>query len=221
MSLLNIVVEDDRALVSVDTEVGIAIESDPTGAQRRRLGLTGMERFAGSKLFVVPHANAVVALRGSSQLLLMLATNLCASAVATFDDLADCFVDAVETCHALLTSRFPSTSVHPEQSAHAVGWSDREQQMVVVAAKRKPGTDRYTLDDTAGQIVSPWPFTERAPSIVSRGQLLDLSREQIRRVRAMDPDVVLGGELLLVELTRDTLAMSRHAVAVDAAATPA
>lgn len=189
MSLLNAWITPQEAIVAVDTD-GIG----PDG-----------QRMPSSKLMYVPHANAVLAVRGqyaALKLVFLQALNL-----ETFDDLADALPDLAQASEMAMPGSVLVEGVAAGNEFVAVGWSDRLQRMVGRQCVRRGDMPEYTAVEIDRHI-SPWG--EWASGITPVPQAVgDIARAQVAWMERTFPNAACGGNLLVASLGRDSLMIRR------------
>lgn len=189
MSIVAVFVDDDRALVGVDTEV-----FGPDGAPA-----------SISKMVPMVHMNAVLAYRGTAMFLEML-FGACHRQGGTFDSLADQLPEIL----GALSVEFAAVAAHlgyrgAQIEAHNlvfVGWSDAQKRMVCW------GFDQSTQAD--GFQRAEYRNWYGAPGIRSRITLpLDrdiaalklVASAQVQLMHEAAPGEPAGGRLIVAQLT--------------------
>lgn len=182
MSLLNAWIAPDAAVIAVDT-VGMAADGSPLHA---------------SKLVVVPHLGAVIALRGQLALLTWLAVRANSAGFATFDDLLDAMPGML--AEAAIGDHLNVLAGSMEGHELLVtGWSDRQGRMIGRQLVSRGG--EQTARDTDFH-VSPWhPSMDGLP--LDPGGLEQLARGQVIFMRGLGAHC--GGKLTIARLTREKL----------------
>jgi len=186
MSLLNAWIAPDAAIVAVDI-VGMAADGSPLHA---------------SKLVVVPHLGAVIALRGQLALLTWLAVRANSAGFATFDDLLDAMPGMLAEAGAAIGDHLNVLAGSMEGHELLVtGWSDRQGRMVGRQfVKRGDMTDSIERD--VEHHVSPWhPSMDGLP--LDPGGLEQLARGQVIFMRGLGAHC--GGRLTVAHLSREGL----------------
>lgn len=193
MSLLNVWVSHAKAMVVVDTEVRT---QDGTYHE-------------ASKMMVLPHANAVVAVRGHNVFLSSVAS-LVLQTGGDFDQIVENMPLHLKTAMDFLVSNKEQfvDSVYRQEIA-LVGYSRSLGCMdcMVYASADETGFKDTEIDKA---YLSPWDG--------SWGDALDVftvphratmfCTDQVSNALAMHPDQPFGGRLLLAELTRDDVRIS-------------
>lgn len=200
MSLVNAIVTPARALVAVDTE---AVEVDRVSGR--------LTRFEMSKLFPLPHANVLLAARGTHMFHMPVLFGLSMVKIPTFDAMAfalkgSLLRDAVSNAHASARSAgAPATFDIGAQEIYLFGWSEMEQCMVGVGYFREPGEAEWDVMDVGRSWAIPWKeHWGPDPELEVVGDLAKAAREQVRRTRAEAPkEVAMGGRLIVAEVTRN------------------
>lgn len=196
MSLCNVWIERDRALVAVDTAVQAA---PPHG------------HVEASKLIPIAHLGAVIAGRGQ----LLLITNTFLESVLmgaqTFDELVDRLPEFVRNVVGKLRAAIPDARAYRDPAfyaeVHVVGWSERLQSMqcqtIVIPNLSDP--PKALLGMTGPARVAP--AVTSIPPLADVDAMRALALEQIRATRASAPSEAIGGRLLLATLTPGSVAV--------------
>jgi hypothetical protein len=196
VSILNVWVERQRALVCVDTQ---GVGNDGT-------------RGDVTKLAVLPHINAVLACRGH---LAFLSTCWMMMAMSSrgFDELVEAmstilplaFQNVVQTAGALGVD--PATL--DRQTLVFVGWSPRAQRMIGREWMQETAAQGFVADDIDPHHIAPWheSMPNEDPNNAERMQRL--AAAQVRSIRENAPHEAAGGRLIVAELTRHATVM-RH-----------
>lgn len=184
MSLLNAWIAPDAAIVAVDT-VGMAADGSPLPA---------------SKLQLIPHLAAAIAIRGQLALLAWLSVRANSAGFATFDDLLDAMpgmlVEAAIGDHLNVLA-----GSAPGHEIIVAGWSDRQGRMIGRQLVSRGG--EQTARDTDFH-VSPWhPSMDGLP--LDPGGLEQLARGQVIFMRGLGAHC--GGKLTVARLIRGELTL--------------
>lgn len=197
MSLVNIHLQPNRALVAVDTEVMYA---------------KGAGYGAGAKMALLPHANALLAIRGINIVLGMTYCHAILESIPTFDALEKAIPGYLRIALDYLDSDAQNLFGKPAIEAQAfnqelslVGYSEQRGRMCALVFSSKGSKDIgvFELEERDAHF-SPW--TEAwgdpiAPDTPERMRFISLL--QVDNGSAMEPDAPLGGRLLLCELTKE------------------
>lgn len=190
MSILNVWLERDLALVGVDTEA-----MSHTG---------GMVQ--GSKMLPVPHLNAVLAGRGTSVLLVSVFAQLVIRDCGGFDDLADRLPSMVEKAFKGTIGGFPLRYIHRAAYLRGheivlVGYSPKQKRMRAVEVVRQAGAKAFTVEETEREYVTPWHESiASAPSPANLGAIAKLAMAQVNLIKRTYPAAPAGGRLLVAEI---------------------
>jgi len=201
MSLLNVLIHPDRALVAVDT---------------RMMEVETGRYFEGSKMFPMIHSNVLFACRGDRVFPLFVFDwflGCMGEAFRTYD------LDAVErdipVVLAKVKERYTEKSdLHGAAESHlgidlvVVGWSEKHQTMRGLSCVSERGGE-FSIGAMETGRLGPIP-TEDLRHVHCNDEveyLTTVARSQVRQVRRDDPGFPIGGRLLLAELTRDTLSV--------------
>lgn len=184
MTILNILVEHQRALVGVDTE---AITADGT-------------RFQVSKLLPVVHLNAVLTGRGAAVVQLGLWAWIC----ATRHDLDTVADEAAAFLNMAFKSTEPQPSEPPVQQAIAlVGWSPRQSRIIGRVFTREDLATGFVARDIAQYYWAPLdPSFGEMSYFHDMGGLENLARAQERLITEKEPAAAAGGRLICAKITR-------------------
>ena len=202
MSFLNVHIAADggrSALVGVDTEA---------------VSTAGTVMAQASKLAVLPHYPAVIAIRGVMGLLPLIYM-ACVTSGSDLDGLLEelpaCFPDVLRHLdewkeRGILTADAPIEAI----SFAIVGWSAKQNRMI---ARLFEQTDRAT--GFVGTEIPKWyiaPGTEalaKLPPASSRNAMVTLARAQIRCLEEIAPQSAGGGELIIATLTEREVRIER------------
>ena len=186
MSLFQAWIEPERALVAVDT---LAYDHNHGGISEVL------------KMAALPHAQCVMACRGSQHAFLqLLAHAWLAPGYSTYDKLAACVPQLVEWASAQFPESLPDAIAQCELTL--VGWSDAGQRMA--------GTS-YVVDLKANtcQAQGEIDYCRVGPAVVNKvpaefddALALKVARLQVAWVQDNAPDQATGGRLLIAELSR-------------------
>ena len=211
MSLLNVYLERDRALVSVDTlSSRIACQLAPAGGIADALKLFGGGIHA-PKFAHIAHINAVIAHRGdflvSNIVLSALHMAMCQSFDAAVEAMPQLLADAYAQAMAL---RKQHLGIEDAQGTEVVmvGWLPALNRMEGVRWVRWPHDKGFNASRLGKVLMLPdaeWEQTPEAPDTAERMEAI--ARDQVAYVRARHPGYNCGGRLLLAELTRDSLSV--------------
>lgn len=213
MSILNTWVSDDRkrALIGVDTEVAF-LGPDPGGRFAAATGVQVGDRHASSKVFILPHAGAVMAGRGTlgfMQLVFMIAMG---RPLRDFDELRKRMQSIL--CDARMALRVQAEAGHAlagsagAQEIVIIGWSSQHGQVEAVLHElRRNGTSEVSEIDC--ERVCPWVDAQGEPEEpCSVEAMTRLARAQATFVRANPPPgmsaahVAIGGDTIVVEIRK-------------------
>jgi len=194
MSLLNCWVGDDRALVSVDT--------------------TGLFLHNGSRREVskmIPHvaANVVLAGRGHINFLRCVSDPLFAFGL-DFDEICTNMPDSLRLSYQHMVDTAPAFAGVAEWTAQevvVVGWSRERNRMCAVAYTQSTWSSQFSAAQVEAS-VAPWlPEMGQHPEPTDAATHERIARAQMRYCLEKDAEAVIGGRLLLAEITRHTLSV--------------
>ena len=190
MTLLNVLLSSERALVAMDTRM----QNTVTGGH-----------YYGSKMFPIVHANILIACRGELLFGALAFQWYWGRETCDFDsvvlDLPDALVE--------ISKRFASI---PGQYAGGneliiVGWSEKERSMQGVACTRPDMDSPFSIARMETGQLAPAP-TEDLRHITCADQieyLTVIARAQTRQSKKDSPDSPIGGRLILADMTRDRM----------------
>jgi hypothetical protein len=186
MSLLNAWIAPDAAVIAVDT-VGMAADGSPLHA---------------SKLVVVPHLGAAIALRGQLALLTWLAVRANSAGFATFDDLLDAMPGMLAEAAIGDHLNVLAGSMEGHELLVA-GWSDRQGRMIGRQYVKR-GDMTASIERDVDHHISPWhPSMDGLP--LDPGGLEQLGRGQVIFMRGLGAHC--GGKLTITRLTRGAMTL--------------
>lgn len=182
MSILNVWLFRDRALVGVDTD---AVSSEG-------------QHYEVSKMLPIPHINAVLACRGSLALLGCVFVQLMISDTGDFDVLADRLPAATQQAFDGPLRDLPPELHSAGDVIVLVGWSPRLRRMRTLEVSREPGAAVFTLEETEQHYIAPWdPSIEGAPDPANLQSMMALAEAQVGLIRRTYPNGAAGGRLIM------------------------
>lgn len=203
MSILNCWVSDRRALLAVDTHV------------QKNAG----PQVHASKLLVLPHANLAAAMRGDLIFFSGLFDALHLGDIADFDAAAAAMpglLDSAFAAYELL--RLPLGLPWAGSEIALVGWSARAGQMQGVRYESWPALPAWQITPVEPWSLSPnasWPELPNTPDTATK--MMSLARDQVAFIRSHFNGAVIGGRLLVADLTQHAVTI-RTATDLEAAA---
>lgn len=193
MSLLNLVLERDRAVVAVDTLCRVGT---PDGSALANKG----------KLFLLPHARMALAGRGDIRVLASLhLASLCSPGELDIDSIGPSLGQAAQ--HVVIElQRADPLWRFVEAELVAVGWSASREAMVAFAAVRNAGDADFRTVEITSTMLGPDPSCPTPANLATPEAMEWLSRQQVKRFRSLvgDDAGVIGGRLLFAEIRRDS-----------------
>lgn len=209
MSLVNIFMERDRALISVDTlSSSMGAPAVLSGSVADALARIAEGIHAG-KCAYLPHIGTAMAHRGDY---------LFASAVFSGLQLAmpKDFDVATEIMPGILAQTFAQASEFRRRQLGSdmfagaeivlVGWSPALNRMEGVRWVRWPGDNGFAAHPIGKVLLLPDAEWEQPPGIPDTPEAFErIARSQVAYVRANHAHLNCGGRLLLAEVTRDNL----------------
>lgn len=198
MSLLNVWVSSELALVAVDTQAEIG----------------GGACLDVSKLIAFPAQKLVLACRGDLLLFNALLAFVHGSG-AEIDALAGSLPVMADHTVTQMTQSMAAPiggyRFHEAEFA-LVGWSEERRRVAGVAVVRMPGESRFTASE-----IDPWRIGPNAgwsslPAMPDCAENMEaIAREQVRYMRTHHPAAPMGGRLLLAEISSDGVTLSQLA----------
>lgn len=202
MSLCDVWVTPTTAMVVVDTEVA-------------QIAGCGDRRGEASKMLYLPHANIVIAGRGTPMFLNGLHSHMHMLPHASFDAYAEAMPAALQQVASWLQAQLAAIqaqgvtlpadllNAHREQQLALVGYSHALREMVCLTYESKDDTGLSEGDDVA-EWCSPWQASwGESMDVKTPEHARAMATDQIARALEEMPDSAHGGRLLLAELTRE------------------
>lgn len=205
MSIANIVIEKDRALIGVDTLAGYMQEGkhllDEVKYRARHAG----------KLSVFPQFNAAMTHRGDGLLTSIVRLNLETECPYDFDDAVQMMPAILATAYTnALAARSQNVGIEAFAGAEIVlvGWSPHYSRFLAVRWCRYPEHDDFT--ETYIDKMLLLPEMERIQEVETPdtdAKMEALVRAQVAWAASEHPDLTCGGRLLMAEITRDSVSV--------------
>lgn len=205
MSMANIVIEKDRALIGFDTLAGFM-----NGAE---LHMSDADRFGKHtcKVSLFPHMDMAMTHRGDALLTRLVQFNLDLSLAQDFDQ-------AVEYMHALLPQAHEQAMTHRKARFNIesfegaevilVGWSKLIQGFDAVRWMRYPGDPAYICTSASNGILLPATDQTDEMALPADAEAMErVARHQVEWARREYPSYPVGGRLMLVHLRRGSLSV--------------
>jgi hypothetical protein len=202
VSIVNAWCERDQVLLVVDTASG---------------GRTDGTNGELSKAFVLPHLNAVIAVRGYYAYMLNLVA-YCLSFTGAFDELIERLPGVLEDSSDKVEKLFGLAGFagHAGEPVHRVGiliagWSPRLQRMHVVVFDRLEESAGFTQSFAEPGEGSFGPFFDELPrpeTPVTFESLANIAKLQVRLTREQSPSAAIGGRLLSFQIGRDGMCIA-------------
>lgn len=219
MSIINIVVQKDRALIGADTLAGYMAEgSHLTGGSEYR------GRHAG-KLSLLPQFNAALTHRGDGLLTSIARLSLETACPYDFDDAVEMMPPILrEAYQQALIVREARTGINAFQGAEIalVGWSPHYSRFLAVRWQRYPTQqdfEEHYIDDMVLM-----PEIDRVQAVEAPdtdAKMEKLVREQLAWAQREHPEYTCGGRLLMAELRLGSQSVRELANLDQAASEPA
>ena len=204
MSIANIVIEFNRALIGVDTLAGYMSVADQHMSQDER-----RDRHSG-KLSLFPQFSSAMTHRGDGLLTSLVRLNLEGACPHDFDE-------AVKMMPGILAQAYTQAMAHRKQhlgidsfpgaEVVLVGWSPSRRLFNAVRWIRRPDAPEFTSEPVIRMLVTPEiDRVERVELPDTDARMEALVRRQMEWARTEHPDFPsCGGRLLMAELTRDAV----------------
>jgi hypothetical protein len=195
MSICNVWLVEDRAVVAVDAMTGFE-------------GGAGLET---SKLCVIPHLHLVVTGRGLNGVKHLLADRLRLELVQTFDQAVTAACRYLPSIAAEFAAREPTKpkpefSIEGPQEVVLVGWSPRMSRMVAVLfssnGTEKGFASREIKHGISSATCEPIPDGRTFNSLE---RLVELTRAQVAFGPEQTDIRMFGGRLLVAEVTKTSV----------------
>jgi len=193
MSILNVLMTPDRAVLAVDTLAQDAVSG---------------ELSEGAKLLLIPQHNIVVAGRGSGQFLLRVYhLGLEASFRRGFriEQLMREVGPVMDQLwpHYIQAARYAGIDINQLQSEIVVvGWSNAQERLVGTAYAKSAADQPARVAELVGGIASPGEPLRGAPDSFEVEAVLAAGRRQAEYLNAQEGRVVAGGRLIAAFLQR-------------------
>lgn len=205
MSLINLYLDHDRALISYDT-----LSSVMPGAPRLSEAIDQL--LAGavhmSKCAFLTHAHVALAHRGDAMLAISVFSGLQLSAARDFDAMAEAMPELLAHSFAQVTAfrkqQFEIEAFHGAELV-LVGWSHALKRMQAVRWVRWPQDRGFAASPVGRALLLPdaeWSQPPTAPDTPEKMERI--ARDQVAYVRRNHAGLNCGGRLLLAEITRDS-----------------
>lgn len=208
MSIANIVVGQDKALIGFDTKT--AFMNAPAPNVEAAFKMANGEAHT-SKAFFLPHANVAIPTLGDNLLALLVFQQLQLRPDLTdLDGMIEAMPEILATAYnqsmAIRKQQWGIDAFHGS-AIFLVGWSKALNRMEGVRWTRW-ATDRAFTASQARVSLNPETETEHATPY-SDAEMEAVAREQVAHTRKTYPngEYDCGGRLLVAELTRDTLSV--------------
>lgn len=202
MSLVNVCMEHDRALIGYDTRSGVAPQFKH---------LVGGAELSMSKCGFMPHIGTAMAHLGDAMFATMLFGNLQLSMPRDFDHATEMMPELLAqtfTAVAAMRRGGPGADFNHGAQIVLVGWSPVLKRMQGVTWTRWPQDKGFRASPLGKAMLMPdtgWTQPPEPPDTAAKMEAI--AREQVAYVRRERPGYDLGGHLLLAELTRDTMSV--------------
>ena len=199
MSILNVFISPDRALVGVDTEVS-----------------ANGQFCECNKLLALPHINAVLGFRGALVTFMHTAMLVLGNG-GTFDEMAEKLPTLIGLAIQAMRNGAPRAGLSVEFVEQAqftfVGFSPKYGRVVAHLFEQKAGADLTITENLSGYCAPHWGDDALNLAVLGvqedREGMKALALAQSRLVREREPsDSAAGGALVLAEVSREGIAIS-------------
>ncbi|WP_157480827.1 MULTISPECIES: hypothetical protein [unclassified Lysobacter] len=164
-----------------------------------------------SKLHYLAHANTVIAGRGERLLLFnVLAQSSFANGVQDFDTLLFGMQKRVDSVLTTYLGIADKAVLHPGLTEVAVvGWSAYRGRMTAFLYRMNPVSDTVAISEINPSLLAPNGGWEDVDAPEDSAAMVELARDQVRHTReTFGPDAVIGGRLVIAELTRSGVSIA-------------
>ncbi len=164
----------------------------------------------------IPAIGAVLALRGAASFMALVHAHSQASCPRNFDELLlgipaalpVLFQLAIDAAGKLKRDPSPLTA----EQVFFVGWSDAQQRIIGRSFCQETLAEGFLVEDIETVIIAPWDESQATIPDPSTPILMEaLIRAQVRLLHGKAPDAAAGGRLILCEITKDSMTISRGA----------
>lgn len=208
MSLLNVYMEKDRALIGFDTLATVMPNAPSLGDAFKQLA-DGKAHM--SKVAFLAHANVAIAHRGDAMLANSIFGALQLSGLQGFDAMVEAMPQLLGQAYAYVTGfrkQHYGMDDFPGAEIVLVGWSAALRRMEGVRWVRWPQDKGFAASPVGRALLLPdaeWAQTPEPPDTAEKMEVI--ARDQVAYVRREHATLNCGGRLLLAELTRDGLSV--------------
>ncbi|MCG2595969.1 hypothetical protein [Achromobacter insuavis] len=203
MSLANVVITHDRALISVDTAAGFMEGAEQLMSERERTG-----QHSG-KLWCFPHINMAMVTRGDGLLTTTTRTVLESALPSSFDDAIHMMPNMLEQAYAhVLAFREEKFGIEsfPGAEVVLVGWSPCNLGFQAMRWRRYPADTDFIQSRVDKMLLLPEIDRIEPVDLPDTAEKMEaVARRQVKWARQEHPSLACGGRLLLAELTRDAV----------------
>ena len=192
MSLVNVWIEQNKALVAVDTN-GLGLVE------------TG-ENEEWSKLLTIPHIGAVFAARGQRLTFINLFAQ-CSFAFngLTFDHLIESLPSLIKSVISLTPNDMKDMDMTTD--VYVIGWSPKQQRISAYQYNINIAEQRWSASEITNCRIAPGGNISSVPVLDTIEAMVDIANKQITYVREEFPGTPIGGRLLIAEITKDSISI--------------
>jgi len=206
MSILNTFVTPTRALVGVDTAAHVYSAVDMSSVEQAANGAVEV-----SKLIPLPHANALIAGRGVSEMLIIVFASVMSSRMG-FDEAFLAMDKTLEISLQLLRQQIAGAGLQDPTLIHSqeivfVGWSQKLNQVIGVRYTKAPNEDRFAGRALSGWGIAPggqWTINN-VPPCDTRESMTRMMQEQVSWLAKTHSSEGFGGRPIIAEITKNRI----------------
>ncbi|MCH2090309.1 MAG: hypothetical protein MK141_01850 [Pseudoxanthomonas sp.] len=198
MSLLNVSVLPDRVLMTVDT----AGEQVKDGRRVKR---------EISKMLPLVHLGAMVGVCGNTAMAIAVVQQAMIGPAKTFDELVPLIKPITEAAFRSVSreAKANKTPITDQQVVAFAGWSEADGAPAAYLCVRN-AQHAFTVSRVLTTIFCPGAeqLPERDPAELD--DLVMAARAQVEETHAKHPQIPIGGQLLVAEVTRNSINVRNH-----------
>lgn len=198
MSIINIIIEDDRALVGVDTLAGFMDFANEEFGQAERI-----DRHT-CKFSMLPQISAIMTHRGDALLTALVRQQIDLSLARDFEDAAGYMPEFLDQSYDhVMALREQQFGAQPFAGAEVVlvGWSPTAKRFEGMRWHRYPEDQEFIATRIDGMVFLPQIDQAERPDTAAKMEAL--MRRQVSQTRRDNPGYACGGKAMLIEITRD------------------
>ncbi|HCN70856.1 MAG TPA: hypothetical protein DIS96_03745 [Pusillimonas sp.] len=199
MSIANIVIEKDRALIGVDTLAGYMQEG------RHLLNEVHYRARHAGKLTLFPQFDSAMTNRGDGLLTSIVRVGLETECPYDFDDAVEMMPGILSTAYTQATTHRKQLGIEafPGAEVVLVGWSPRNSRYLAVRWCRYPEYEDFTEKFFDDRLLLPdIDNLQQVETPDTDAKMEALVRDQVAWAASEHPNLTCGGRLVMAELTR-------------------